>query len=36
MFTDFLEECRTVKAAYEPNMRDVKETYLVEPLGRAA
>jgi len=35
MFTDFLDECRAIKASYEPFMGDVKETYAVESLRRA-
>jgi len=35
MFTDFLDECRAIKASHDPYMGDVEETYAVEPLRRA-
>jgi len=36
MFTDFLDECRATKAPYGPYLGGAKETYVAEPLNRAA
>lgn len=36
MFTDFVAECRAIKASHRQHLGGIKETFVVEPLGRAA